>query len=130
MRSVVWARAVALKESSIAAAAIAKRQNFITRPCSLSSHRRWWADYINTALARSFLRKAEGRHQLFQRRREAAVGRHDAFRRRQFRRAVAGNRMVDFINREAGCMSRASLEVRNLGAAAFDRIGAAGMEAA
>src|SRR5580704_11400085 len=33
MRSVVSARAVALKENSTAAAAIAKRQNFITRPC-------------------------------------------------------------------------------------------------
>src|SRR4030088_2186410 len=115
MRSVVWAKAPAVKESSSAAAVIAKRKSFIALFPSL--HRRWRrSDYINPVNACTFRAAAEGRHQFFQHRRKAASGRDDGLGRRQFRGAVAGGGMA--------CSVREQL--RHLGAAALDDVGTAG----
>ena len=77
-------------------------------------------NYINPGAACTFRSTAEGSHQFFQHGRKSAVGRDDGLGRRKFRHAMAG-----------GGMARAvSEQFRHLGAAALDRIGAAGMKAA
>src|SRR3981081_2474933 len=90
MRSVVWAKAPAVKESSSAAAVIAKRKSFIVLFPYL--HRRWRrSNYINPVNACTFRAAAEGRHQFFQHRRKAAaIGRDDGLGRRPFRGGGAG----------------------------------------
>src|SRR4051795_8365756 len=119
MRSVVWAEAPAVKESSSAAAVIAKRKIFIAPSSCL--HRRWRrSDYINPANACTFRAAAEGRHQFFQHRRKTAIGRDDGLGRRQFRGAVAGGGMACSIRKQ----------LRHLGAAALDDVGTTGMKPA
>src|ERR1700682_3970485 len=119
MRSVVWARAPAVREKSSPAAITAKRKFLIAlSPCL---HRRWRRpDYTNPATACTFRATAEGCDQFFQHRRKTAIGRDDCLGRRQFRRAVAGGGVACSIGKQ----------LRHLDAAALDDVGTAGVKPA